>query len=109
MAAMKRTTRGSRQSSDSKNPLLNRVAETLGYAAGTVSRATQELTENISAIPQIVTGKVREATRIKGNLQRAEKKIDRTTRTRIAKSASRVGKRPASRKRVTIRSRKRAA
>ncbi len=42
-------------------PLLNTVARKLGHAAGTLAKATQELTESLSAIPENVTGKVRES------------------------------------------------
>jgi hypothetical protein len=40
-------------------PLLNTVARKLGHAAGTVAKATQELTENLSAIPENVTAELR--------------------------------------------------
>jgi len=48
----------------SGEPLLNTVARKLGHAAGTFAKATQELTENLSAIPENVTAKVRESARV---------------------------------------------
>jgi hypothetical protein len=45
-----------------KEPLLNNVARKLGHAAGTLTKVTQELTENLSSLPETVTMKVREAT-----------------------------------------------
>jgi hypothetical protein len=43
-------------------PLLNTVARKLGHAAGTVTKVTQELTENLSTLPANVATKVRNAT-----------------------------------------------
>ena len=45
-------------------PLLNNVARTLGHAAGTLTKVTQELTENLSALPETVSQKVREAAKL---------------------------------------------
>jgi hypothetical protein len=42
-------------------PLLNSVARKLGHAACTLTKVTQELTENLSALPGTVSLKVREA------------------------------------------------
>src|SRR5579863_10015341 len=46
-------------------PLLNNVARTLGHAAGTLTKVTHELTENLSALPETVSQKVREAAKTK--------------------------------------------
>jgi hypothetical protein len=44
-----------------QEPLLNTVARKLGQVAGTLTKATHGLTENLSAIPETVTTKLREA------------------------------------------------
>jgi hypothetical protein len=44
--------------------LLNAVARKLGRAAGTIAKVTQELTANLSALPDAVTTKMREAANI---------------------------------------------
>jgi hypothetical protein len=44
-----------------REPLLNTVARKLGHAAGTLTRATQELTESLAALPETVSTSVREA------------------------------------------------
>jgi hypothetical protein len=75
-------------------PLLNTVARNLGHAAGTLARATQELTENLSAIRESVTtenatAKVRESSRLdapvgrsRARAQRPKKKTRSITRKR---------------------------
>jgi hypothetical protein len=70
-------------------PLLSTVALKLGHAAGTLAKATQELTENLSDIPENVTAKVRESARVGAPVRRLrvrtrhpEKKIRRITRMR---------------------------
>jgi hypothetical protein len=42
-----------------REPLLSTVARKLGHAAGTITKATQELTENLAALPKTVTTRVR--------------------------------------------------
>lgn len=42
-------------------PLLSTVARKLGYAAGTLTKATHEITENLAALPETVSTRVREA------------------------------------------------
>jgi|SRR5580692_4241953 hypothetical protein len=42
-------------------PLLNTVARKLGHAAGTLTKATHELTENLAALPATVSTSMREA------------------------------------------------
>jgi hypothetical protein len=44
-----------------REPLLNTVARKLGHAAGTLTKATQELTESLAAFPETVSTSVREA------------------------------------------------
>ncbi len=55
MAAKKRTV--------THELLLNTVARKLGHAAGTLTKVTQELADNISAVPESVAAKVRQAAR----------------------------------------------
>jgi hypothetical protein len=55
MAARKRTV--------TQEPLLSTVARKLGHAAGTLTKVTQELADNVSAVPETVAAKVREAAR----------------------------------------------
>jgi hypothetical protein len=50
-------------------PLLNNVARTLGHAAGTLTKVTNELTENLSALPETVSQKVREAAKLTKHTQ----------------------------------------
>jgi hypothetical protein len=89
-------------------PLLNTVARKLGHAAGTVAKATQELTENLSAIPENVTAELRESARIGAAAGRSrartrrpktknrnKKRNRRTTRT-LAAASSRSQKLPKS-------------
>jgi hypothetical protein len=44
-----------------QEPLLNTVARKLGQAAGTLTKVTQELTENLSTLPESVATKIRKA------------------------------------------------
>jgi hypothetical protein len=43
-----------------QEPLLNAVARTLGHAAGTLSKATQDFAENLSTLPATVTTRVQQ-------------------------------------------------
>ncbi len=77
-------------------PLLNTVARKLGHAAGTLARATQELTENLSAIPENVTEKVRDSAHVGAPVGRSrarsrhpKKRIRRITRTQAATGSKR--------------------
>jgi hypothetical protein len=47
-----------------QEPLLNTVARKLGHVAGTLTKATHGLTENLSAIPETVTTKLRGAANV---------------------------------------------
>ena len=42
-----------------EEPFLNAVARKLGSAAGTLTRASKDLAENLSALPEKVTAKVK--------------------------------------------------
>lgn len=53
MTAKKRLTK--------QEPLLNAVARKLGHAAGTFTKVTHKLTDNLSALPGAVTAQVQEA------------------------------------------------
>jgi hypothetical protein len=44
-----------------QEPFLNTVARKLGQAAGTLTKVTQELTENLSTFPETVQTKMRSA------------------------------------------------
>jgi hypothetical protein len=63
-----------------REPLLNTVARKLGHAAGTLTKATQELTESFAAFPETATAKVREATGISAPRERLRTRAGRTHR-----------------------------
>ncbi len=42
-----------------REPLLNTVARKLGHAAGTLTKATHEITEKVAALPETVSTRVR--------------------------------------------------
>jgi hypothetical protein len=50
-----------RNKHQSSRPLLNTVARKLGHAAGQLTKVTQELTKNLSALPESVATKVHKA------------------------------------------------
>jgi Sec-independent protein translocase protein TatA len=52
-------------------PLLTTVARKLGRAAGTFKKVTQEVTENLSTLPESVATKVREAARVNTSKKRS--------------------------------------
>ncbi len=78
-------------------PLLSTVARKLGHAAGTVTKVTQELTENLSTLPVNVATKVRNATNI-GTLGKRARV--RTRRPR--KSVRQAAPRPRTKRRVAV-------
>jgi hypothetical protein len=88
MAAKKRSVK--------QEPLLNTVARKLGHAAGRLTKVTQRLTENLSALPETVTTQVREAAHIgtqpgrSSHSRRAKKKHRTAVRGKRAK-AKRTG------------------
>jgi len=88
----------------SQEPLLNTVARKLGRAAGTLTKVTQELTENLSTFPDSVAMKVREAAHVTTPARRSrvrarhsKKRLSRTDSTdRRIKSNAHPKKRQAS-------------
>jgi len=76
-----------------QDPLLTAVARKLGHAAGKLTKATQELTENISALPGTVTKKLRGAAnagtakkKARISSRHSKKKAGGATRLRTAKA-----------------------
>lgn len=63
-----------------KEPFLSAVARRLGRAAGTLTHAAHELTENFAALPVRVTSKSREAV---GETEPREKKQFRRSRSAV--------------------------
>jgi len=85
--------------SGKQEPLLNTVARKLGHAAGTLTKATHKLTENLSALPETVATRVRKASvvatpvgRSQPQTGRPRKKTSNIIRTGKAQAASRVKK-----------------
>jgi hypothetical protein len=74
-----------------QEPLLNTVARKLGHAAGRLTKVTQRLSENLSALPETVTTQVWEAAHIgtqpgrSSHSQRAKKKHRTAVRPKRAK------------------------
>ena len=52
-------------------PLLTTVARKLGRAAGTLTKVTQEVSENLSTLPDSVATKMRKAARINTSKKRS--------------------------------------
>jgi hypothetical protein len=81
-----------------QKPLLNTVASTLGHAAGTLTKVTQEFADSLSAMPESIAAKVRRAAKIgesavspRGRRQ-GGKKISRAVRRgKIKVAASAAG------------------
>jgi hypothetical protein len=71
-------------------PFLNTVARKLGHAAGTLTNVAQELTQNLSTLPDAVSTKVREAARANKPTRRPQnkKKPRRAATTQKAKGAT---------------------
>jgi hypothetical protein len=63
-----------------REPLLNTVARKLGHAAGTLTKATQELTESLVALPETVSTSVREAANATAHPKRSRVGSVRTRR-----------------------------
>jgi hypothetical protein len=70
-----------------QKPLLNTVARTLGHAAGTLSKVTQELADNLSAMPENIAAKVRHAA--KGGESALSPRSRRHTRKKISRAVQR--------------------
>lgn len=90
------TTAGKR--SASQEPLMNAIARKLGGAAGTITKATKELAENLSAIPENVLQKSKTVGKEAGS--------KRTARGRHATKKTRSTARALTAKRVSTASRK---
>lgn len=73
-----------------REPLLNTVARKLGYAAGTLTRATHEITENLAALPETVSTRVRGAAAVAAPSERSRTGAARPSRkTRAAVNKNR--------------------
>jgi len=93
MTAKKRAT--------AQEPLLNTMARKLGMAAGSLTKATKELAENISALPESVTSKVREVAHSGKSAKPASTRArhpKKKSGTRTRKAAAKVSGRTAKRK-----------
>jgi|HubBroStandDraft_5_1064220.scaffolds.fasta_scaffold164324_2 hypothetical protein len=81
-----------------QEPLLNTVARKLGHAAGTLTKVTYDLTENLSALPETLTAKMHQAVEVgtpKKRPAHAKKKVRRSAPPHKAKrSAGRRGPKP---------------
>jgi len=80
-----------------QEPLLNTAARKLGHAAGTLTKATHQFTENLSGLVETVESKVRNAAnmgspreRSKSHVRSPKKKTRKSVRTKKAKKAGRV-------------------
>jgi hypothetical protein len=84
-----------------QEPFLNTVARKLGQAAGTLTKVTQELTENLSTFPESVATKMRKAAANSGTpgkrsrvrTRHPRKRIHRLTRRPKTKGTATVEKR----------------
>ncbi len=76
-----------------QEPILNTVARKLGHAAGTLTKVTQQLKENLSALPENVTAKAREAAKMGEPADRSRVPVRHAhARGRTAKVAAGFGK-----------------
>lgn len=76
-----------------QEPLLSTVARKLGHAAGTITNMTHELADNVSAMPETVAARVRQAVKIggsagstRGRIRQARQKLSRAVRPRRTKA-----------------------
>ena len=93
------------KTSSSQEPFLNTVARKLGHAAGTLTNVAQELTDNISALPQAATNTVRSTARAvkasvggKGAKKKAHPAKRRTQKTQAGRKRKPAAKKTARRK-----------
>jgi len=82
-----------------QEPLLSTVARKLGHAAGTITHMTHEFADNVSAMPETVAAKVRQAVksgeskgRTRGRIRHARKKLSRTVRPRKTRTRTAAAK-----------------
>jgi hypothetical protein len=101
-----------RSSPGSAEPLLNSVARKLGHAAGTLAKVTQDVTQNIASIPEVLSAKERELgpaspgrPRARRASRRPKKQIGRSGRSRGTVTARAAGKRKMQKKSAGRRSR----
>lgn len=86
-----------------QEPLLNTVARKLGRAAGTLTKVTQEWTENLSTIPESVATKVRKSAKTLTKSPRVRSRRQRTSTATVGIAKPRRGKSLASkRKRIKM-------
>src|SRR5271166_5301667 len=78
-----------------QEPLLSTVARTLGHAAGTITKATHELADSVSAVPGSVAAKVRQAAKIsksevspRSRSRHPRKKVSRAVRRGKTRAAA---------------------
>ncbi len=92
-----------------QEPLLNTVARKLGHAAGTLTKATHELTQNLAVLPETLTTKLRGAAELEAPAGRrrshprhpAKKtigKAGRARKSRMKKPSRRSSKREGAKK-----------
>jgi hypothetical protein len=70
-------------------PLLNTVARKLGQAAGTLTKVTHELTENLSMLPESVATKARKAANT-GTFRKHSRVRTRHPRKRVQRARARL-------------------
>jgi hypothetical protein len=83
-----------------KQKRLNAVARKLGHAAGTLTKVTRDLAESLSALPESVATKLREAAdidppaeRSRARAQHPRKRSRRSARAQASKNRATVEKR----------------
>jgi hypothetical protein len=88
-----------RKRTPNQEPLLNTVARKLGHAAGTFTRVTQDLRDDLTPLAENVTAKVREAANVampakspRARNRSTSKKTSGVSRTHRMKPAARTGK-----------------
>ena len=88
-----------------QEPLLNTAARKLGHAAGALTKATHQFTEDLSGLVETVESKVRDAAHIgsprersKSHARSPKRKTRESVRTKKAKKAGPVNKQDPGRK-----------
>jgi hypothetical protein len=77
-----------------QEPLLSTVARKLGHAAGKLTKATQELSENLAALPGTVSARVRQAASAAAPAARPRVRAARTHRMTGKNKVSKKRKSP---------------
>lgn len=83
-----------RKRNATRSPLLNTVARKLGHAAGTLTKATHELTESLAALPETVGTRMRQAASAAPRAERARARAARTHRMKGRAAVSKKRKSP---------------